>query len=308
MSPFDPAAITAETAAFNAGLESALAAVPTPDAVPIALTRRARAEGKGIFPLAGPDHGSAWREIGAGRRVRLSPAPGGTPKGRVLHIHGGGWTFNAPHYYDRFNQRMAAATGAEVASCAYRLAPEHRWPAPLEDVLAAARWARAQGEGPLVIAGESAGAHLGLCAALALRDGGEADRLAGLVLTYGAFDLRGTPSLRNWGARYLILSTPVVDWFVGNLLGDHAPDDPAVSPLLADLAGLPPALIQIGTADPLLDDSLFLDARLRAAGGRSELVVYPGGVHAFDQFVGDLAIARDAARRQDAFVARCLGG
>lgn len=306
--PFDPAAIAPETAAFNERLEADLAALPKPYEIDVALTRRLREEGKSYFPRLGPAEGSDWIGIGSGegpgRRVRVSE-PDGTPRGTYLHIHGGGWTFNAPHHYDLQNQRVARETGARVFSAEYRLAPEHRWPAQGEDCLAAARWALATQTGPVVIGGESAGAHLALVTALALRDLGAGDRLAGIVLNYGVFDLRGTPSVRNWGERWLILSTPIIGWFTENLLGGQGADVPAVSPLLADLAGLPPVLLQVGTADPLLDDSLFLAARLRAARVPHEIAVVPGAVHAFDNF--DLAIAREGFARQDGFVARCLG-
>ena len=140
--------------------------------------------------------------------------------------------------------------------------------------------------------------------ALGLRDAGLGGRLAGCVFHYGMFDLRGTPSVRNWGERYLVLSTPIVGWFVENLMGEAPRDDPAASPLLADLSGLAPALFQVGTADPLLDDTLFMAERWRAAGLGAELAVAPGGVHAFDQF--ELAIARAALARRAAFVARRL--
>jgi len=306
--PFDPAAIAPETLAFNARLAATLADLPLPMDLPVEVTRQAREEGRSIFELAGPREGSDWQEIGAGRRVRVSLPDGAgaaAPRGSYLHIHGGGWTFNAPHHYDAWSQRIARGASVRVISVEYRLAPEHVWPAQREDCMAAAEWVLGAFDGPVVVGGESAGAHLALVTALGLRDSGQGTRLTGMVLTYGAFDMRGTPSMRNWGPHYLVLSTPVVDWFARGMLGGHPAEDPDVSPLLADLAGLPPALLQVGTADPLLDDSLFLDARLRAAGGGSALVVVPGGVHGFDQF--DLAIAREAHARVDAFIAARVG-
>ena len=306
--PFHPGAIAAETAEFNAWLEAELAKIKPVHEVPPELTRKARAEGKGVFPLSGPSDGSVWQKIeaasGGPGRVRISEPPG-PARGTYLHIHGGGWTLGSPEYYDDHNQRIAAATGCRVISVQYRLAPEHPWPACADDCEAAALWALQTGDGPLVIGGESAGAHLTVVTLLRLRAQGLLDRVAGTVLNYGVFDLRLTPSMANWGARYLILSTPTVAWFCRNLLADRAnADDPTVSPLLADLTGLPPALVQVGTADPLLDDSLFIAQRWQAAGGLAEVAVYPGGVHAFDMF--DLAIARASRARQDDFVNRVL--
>lgn len=285
--PFDPGAVAPETAAFNAQLEAALAELPPVHELPPELTRKARAEGRGVFPVAGPLAGSEWRGIagapGGPGRVRLS-LPEGAPRGTYLHIHGGGWTLGCPDQYDAYNQRIARATGCRVVSVRYRLAPEHPWPACADDCEAAALWALETFGGPLLIGGESAGGHLSAVTLIRLRRRGLAGRVAGVVLNYGCFDLRMTPSMANWGERYLILSTPVTDWFVRNLLSERSAADPEVSPLLADLAGLPPALLQVGTCDPLLDDSLFMAARWRAAGNPAELAVYPGGVHAFDMF------------------------
>jgi len=308
-SPFDPAAIAPETARFNRNLERMLAEGPLPFAVPLADLRRARAEGRGALPVGGPREGSDWLAFDApsGRVQRLRVSrPEGTPAGTYLHIHGGGWTIGGPEQHDDANQRIARNTGAEVVSVQYRLCPENPWPAPRDDCLAAALHVLETRPGPLVIGGESAGAHLAAVTALALRTAGQGARLAGAVLNYGMFDLTGTPSVRRWGERYLVLSTPVIAWFVRNLAGEADPAAPEMSPLGADLTGLCPALLQCGTADPLLDDTLFMAARWEAAGNPVERVILPGGVHAFDRF--DLAIARVALGRQDAFIAGCLAG
>lgn len=303
MSPFDPAAVSAETAAFNAKLKAMLAELPPVHTVPVEDTRKARAEGRGPFRLGGPMEGSDWVGIdGAvpGARVRIS-RPDRPPRGVYLHIHGGGWTLGSPEQYDLYNQHIATETGLEVVAVEYRLAPESAWPAPAEDCLAAAHWTLARYDGPLIVGGESAGAHLAAILLVQLRDEGFANRLAGAVLTYGMYDLRLTPSARNWGEENLVLSTPIIEWFCGNLVqGRIDPRDPAISPLFADLTGLPPALFQIGTFDPLLDDSLFMAARWQAAGNRTDLAIWPGGVHGFDQF--DLPMAAEAHARQDAFV------
>lgn len=307
--PFAPDAVSAETAEFNERLEGVLAQLPPPQTIPPAVTRAARAEGKGLFPAGGPAEGSAWRDIpgapGGPGRVRVSRAPGGAPRGAYQHIHGGGWTFNSADLSDVANQALARDAGVDVYSAAYRLAPENRWPAAAEDCEAAALWFVENVPGPLLIGGESAGAHLAAVTLLRLKARGLADRIAGAALTYGMYDLAMTPSMRRWGDRFLVLSTPIVAWFVDNLLGEGDRADPAVSPLNAELGGLPPALFTVGTADPLIDDTLFMAARWRAAGNRAELVIVPGGVHGFDAF--DLAIAREHAARLAAFVTRVAG-
>lgn len=303
ISPFDPARVSADTARFNEALARTLAELPPVHTVPVEVTRRARAEGRGVFRPAGPLPGSEWQAIegAAGRaaRVRIS-RPRGQPRGSYLHVHGGGWTLGAPDQFDLYNQRIAARTGLEVVSVEYRLAPEAPWPAAAEDCLAAALWLLADRDGPVAVGGESAGAHLAAVTALRLRQRGLAGRVRALVLNYGMFDLRLTPSARRWGERVLILSTPIITWFRDNLIRGADPADPALSPLLADLGGLPPALLQVGTEDPLLDDTLFMAARWQAAGNRAETAIWPGGIHAFDCF--ELPLADEAHRRLDDFL------
>jgi acetyl esterase/lipase len=191
----------------------------------------------------------------------------------------------------------------------YRLAPEHPYPAGLEDVEDALRWLAGGGgaelaAGPLALGGESAGANLAVLALLRLRDrhGISPRRLAAANLVFGPYDLSGTPSRRRWSRR-LVLDVPMMDWFERCYLGDREPEarrDPEISPLYADLSGLPPALFTFGTEDPLLDDSLFMHARWAAAGNASTLSVHEGGAHAFTAF--DLEIARRANYEQIAFL------
>ena len=293
---------SAETAAFVADLKARLRGLPAQNEIPIEATRRARAEGRGLFPLGGPRDAATWLVAPTvPGRVRLS-RPAGPVRGVYLHVHGGGWTFGAPEQYDDWNLALAQAASVAVVSVPYRLAPEHVWPACIDDIEAAARWLLAEapalfGTDRLVIGGESAGAHLALVAVQRLRDAAAMAGVVGMVLNYGCFDLRLSPSMARWGAESLILSTPVVDWFVDNLTGGNRAlrADPAVSPLLADLAGLPPALIQVGTFDPLIDDSLALAAGLVRAGVPVDLRLYPGGVHGFDRFTLPLADEANAA-------------
>ena len=307
----DPAAISEETADFNVRLETALALLPDMTTFAPEVVRASRAEGKGALPLGGPLEGSDWVDIpgapGGPGRVRVSE-PEGEPVGVYLHIHGGGWTIGSADQSDAACQAMAKATGMRVVSVAYRLAPEHPWPAQQQDCMAAARWLLDETDLPVVIGGESAGAHLSAVTAIGLRDAGLGERVQGLVLFYGCYDLRGTPSAMNWGPRNMILSTPIIEWFFDFVAPDRqARHEAGLSPLLADLAGLPPAIFLVGTADPLLDDTLFMAARWRAAGNEGRLKVYPGGVHAFDAFPEQLAIARDARAVAAEFARGCVG-
>lgn len=276
-----------ETRAFNAALEMALKNAPPIWSYPIALIRQIRANGEGILPISGPLQDVLWRSIPNGQRARFIEAE--NARGLYVHIHGGGWTFGGADQCDGRNKRLSAATGFDVMSLEYRFGPENRWPACADDCFAGAVAAieHAQSKGyPVFIGGESAGGHLTAVTLARLKSAGLIDQIAGTVMIYGCFDLRMTPSMKNWGDRLLVLSTPVVDWFSKNLLGDdlQGADTPEVSPLLGDLEGMPPAYFQVGDLDPLLDDSLFMAARWRAAGASADLTVWPGGVHAFDVF------------------------
>ena len=135
---------------------------------------------------------------------------------------------------------------------------------------------------------------------------GRGDAISGAVLTYGAYDLRMTASMANWGARKLVLSTPTVAWFTANFVPDAAARaTPAVSPILADLKGMPPALFQVGTLDPLMDDTLQMAARWAGAGSDARMKIWPGGIHAFDMF--EIGIARGARSTAHAFLNEIFG-
>ena len=311
---FLPETAAEETLAFNREIERQSAELPPVHTVPPDVVRAARREEGGIFPPLLPlREGSRWHSFegapGGPGRLRISE-PDGKPVGVYVHIHGGGWTLGTADEFDQQNQLLAARAGVIVASVSYRLAPENPWPAGAEDCEAALRYVLAHAEDlfgtdRIAIGGESAGAHLVAISLQRCRDVA-VGRISGAVLTYGCYDLRLTPSARQWGDRRLVLSTPSIEWFAGNLLADRAtPEDPAVSPLLGDLSGMPPALFSVGTEDPLLDDSLFMAGRWAAAGAEAELVVYPGAMHAFDMFE-ELAVARAFHASEAAFLVRCL--
>jgi len=139
---------------------------------------------------------------------------------------------------------------------------------------------------------------------LRLRDRHGYTGFAGANLEAGAYDLSLTPSVRRWGERNLVLSTPIVQWFTDQFVSPEQRRDPDVSPLYADLSGMPPALFTVGTLDPLIDDNLFMYTRWIAAGNAAELAVYPGGVHAFNNMT--LGLAARAQARIDAFIQQAI--
>src|SRR5450755_3674437 len=288
MMPHDPDALLDQTRAFNAELERQLATIPSVDTVPVQESRRMRREGRGIFPApVFLPHARALEIDGPRGPVPLRIiAPQGEPKGAFLHIHGGGWTLGGNDLQDTRLDRLARETGLTVVSVDYRLAPENPYPAAPDDCEAAALWLLGdEGKaalgigGALAIGGVSAGGHLAALTLVRLRDRhGITGAFGAAVLQYGGFDLSMTPSQRLWGDRNLVLSVPILNWFADQFLPMHDREqrrDPDISPLFADLSGMPPAIFTVGTQDPLLDDTLFMEARWRAAGRGSELRICP---------------------------------
>ncbi len=140
-----------------------------------------------------------------------------------------------------------------------------------------------------------------------MKSEGRLDAFSGALMTYGCYDLGKTPSVANWGDRKLILSTPVIDFFADNLaIPADQLQNPLASPLYGDLRGMPPALFQCGTYDPLCDDTTFMAARWAQAGRVADTIWYPGGVHAFDYF--DTSLAQRAEAGAAAFLNRVFTG
>ncbi|MEX1280010.1 MAG: alpha/beta hydrolase fold domain-containing protein, partial [Acidimicrobiia bacterium] len=136
------------------------------------------------------------------------------------------------------------------------------------------------------------GAHLAVATMLGMRDRHGDVPFRAASLFYGVYDLSGTPSVRRFGEPPTTLTGPAMDWFVDLFLPEGLDRrDPRVSPLYADLMGLPPALFVVGTNDPLLDDTLFMAARWDAAGNEATLRVEPGAQHAFDYWTEDVPAA-----------------
>ena len=195
---------------------------------------------------------------------------------------------------------MARTCKVAVVSVDYRLAPENLFPACIEDCKAAAKWlvnnAKVEfGTDKLFISGASAGAHLSAVTALYIRDSLHAiNKVKGVKLLYGCFDLGRTPSNRQVSDSAGILNKKSVEesmelvfkgWNLEKL------QRPEYSPLFADLRGLPPALITIGTADPLLDDTYFIEDRWRSAGNKTFLAVHPSSLYLFNIFPSKMAKA-----------------
>jgi len=232
------------------------------------------------------------------------------PTGVYMFCHPGGFVFGSADEHDAALERIARSTGMTALSVDYRLAPEHPYPAGLDDCEHVARWLLDHGAGQfgsdrLVVGGCSAGANLALCTMLRLREADGFRRIAGACLLYGNYDLTMTPSQRNADPERFLISTASLEWLYGQYVAtDISRGDPDVSPLYADLSGLPATLLMVGTNDSLLDDTLFLACRLLRVQNHCALHLIPGGEHVFD--VLDTPASREAVARMDAFLAWCV--
>jgi acetyl esterase len=206
----------------------------------------------------------------------------------IVYAHGGSFALGALDAWDGMLRELARASGVAALSVGYRLAPEHRFPAGFDDLLAATRYAVSHGETlgidptRLAIGGDSAGGNLALAAALALRDAG-ASPLRFLLLVYGVYSTDNTcASWQTLGTGSYGLSAAQMDWIWANYLNAPAEkNDPRVAPLLASQHGLPPAHLIVGALDPLIDDSRALAQKLGAANVPHQLTVYEGLTHGF---------------------------
>ena len=234
----------------------------------------------------------------AGTVARLLPA--------ILYFHGGGWVMGSLEGYDLVCRYFCARTGCAVVAVDYRLAPEHKFPAAIDDAVAAYRWLAAEAVGlgidpaRIVIAGDSAGGNVAAVAARLLRDEARPPCLQWLIFpaTDLAFD---SPSYKSCGEGFMVTRT-AMEWFRGHYLNDPSEiDDPRASPLRAsDLSGVAPALIFTNGIDPLRDEGHAYADRLAAAGVRTIHREFDSLIHGF---IGLRGAIQAAARAMDDMVA-----
>jgi monoterpene epsilon-lactone hydrolase len=238
----------------------------------------------------------------------ISPAYAPEDKA-VLYLHGGGFRIGSVSSHRALIARIALASGCRVLAINYRLAPEHRFPAALDDAIAAYRWMLDRGlkSGNVAFAGDSAGGNLVLAAMLALRE-------RRLALPVSAVLMSPWTDLAATGASYVsraeadpIHQRPMILALARNYLGGQGdPYDPLVSPLYADLGGLPPLMIQVGDRETVLDDSVMFADMARAAGVDVNLEVWDGMIHVFQMFGAELPEAHQAIASIAGFLNRHL--
>lgn len=297
---FLEASITTEQQQLNEKLAMELANEPRVYEIGAAETRRRRESGLGRagMPVYLTDIAveTVCPGLGDSGPVGLRIFRPDVINGVLLWIHGGGWVLGNSKMQDQALWDIAEQSCVAVVSVEYRLAPEHPYPSGPDDCEAAALWliehaSSEFGTSNLVIGGGSAGGHLAAVTLLRLRDRHGFSEWRGADLVYGAYELSGgSPSQSSIGKNSLVIDEKIMNWFYDSFLQNNEDRrDPDISPLYADLYDMPPALFTVGTLDPLLDDSLFMHARWVAAGNASDLAVYPGGPHAFNNQQSTLA-------------------
>ena len=266
---------------------------------------RAAYDGLGqLMPLA---EGTETTTVDAGgAAAEWVVAPEADAGRTVVYFHGGGYCIGSVLGHRAMLSHLSAAARARVLSVGYRLAPEAPHPAALEDALTAYRWALASGADPArtVIAGDSAGGGLTVATLVALRDAGDPLPAAGVCLSPWVDLTQSGATIESNADVDPMVHAEDLDRWAGAYRGARDAGDPAVSPLFADLAGLPPLLVDVGTAEVLLDDARRLAERARAAGVEVTLTVAEDMLHVWHFFAGAVPEADEAIARVGAFIAK----
>ena len=239
-------------------------------------------------------------------------AEGADPALRLLYLHGGGYVSGSGAFYLAMAAQLSAAARCAVLLPDYRLAPEHRFPAGLEDCLRAYEWLSATGPAGAAparatfIVGDSAGGGLTLAALLALRDR-RRPLPAGAIAISPFTDLTlSGESVQSEGALDPIMHPNALPRFVELYVASHEVRNPLASPLFGDYRGVPPLLIQVGEHEIIRDDSVRVAARARADGADVALEIWPGMFHVFQSHEPLLPEGREAFAHIAAFMRSCL--
>ena len=222
--------------------------------------------------------------------------------GTLVWFHGGGWCLGSMDEHDAFCRRFAVAAGTTIVNVDYRLAPEHPFPAPLDDCFAATRWAAGTLDRPLAVGGDSAGGNLAAAVTLRARD--EGLPIDFQLLVYPALDAEMSfPSTKENGEGYFLYAVDT-RWFWDHYLDGHDRRDPLASPIYADdLSGLPPAYVVTTEYDMLRDEGEAYALRLDQAGVPAVRRRWDGEMHAFFT-AGDVYAASQPATEEAAAALR----
>ena len=261
------------------------------ESLPLAERRRIAEEVRAPWRIGGPAMRRTEEMRVGDRNVRVRiHRPSDSPMlPAMLYIHGGGWTMFSIDSHDRLMREYAARAGIAVIGVDYSLAPEARFPTPVEEIVSVVRWLRSEGRkvgidaSRLAIGGDSAGANLTVAANLMLRRDGE-PLLDAMLLNYGVFSgsSEGHASYERFdGDAYNLTAAEMVGFWSGYVRDESDLDDPICHPLIAEVAGLPPAFFAVAACDVLADENIAFAERLKSAGVPAEVRVYEGATHSF---------------------------
>ena len=274
-----------------------------PSGIPIEDVRRQVARFARLVPP--PPRGTELIEIDAGGvKAERIATPRSLPDRYVLHLHGGAYLLGFPALFRDFTWRIADVTGARVLCIDYRLAPEHPFPAAIDDATAAYRWLISECAEPRHVAfiGDSSGGGLALASMMRLRDEGLPLPAAAVVLSpWTDLALTGQ-SLTEYGSSDPMVPVELMPKAVELYLAGADPRSPYASPLYGDPAGLPPTLIFVGSDEALRDDAVRMAERLRAVDCDVELEVWPRMFHVWPMFARIMPEGRAAIDRIGAFL------
>jgi epsilon-lactone hydrolase len=255
--------------------------------------------------MPNPPKGTDVVEVDAGGVQAIEVA---TPRSRrdryVLYLHGGGYNYGSPALYRDFTWRIADATEARVLCIDYRLAPEHPFPAAVDDAAGAYRWLLAAGAAPgrMAIMGDSAGGGLTFGTLLRLRDEHVPLPAAAVGLSPWTDLTLSGPSVRTNANADPMLNANQARFLANCYLPGADPTHPSASPLFGDPTGLPPSLLQVGGDEILRDDAVQMAERMRQAGCLAELEVCPRMPHVWQLYAWFLPEARQAVERIGRFI------
>jgi acetyl esterase/lipase len=239
----------------------------------------------------------------AGCPAEWVSAPGANPNRQVLYLHGGGYVIGSCHSHRNLAYNISKAVDGRCLVLDYRMGPEHPFPAAVDDAVAAWAWMIEQGGNParMAIMGDSAGGGLTIATQVALRDKGMALPACSVPISPWT-DLEGTGgTIKSKAAEDPMVAEEGLHWFSGLYRADTDVRHPLVSPLYADLSGLPPMLIQVGPAEILLDDSNRVAAKARTQGVDVTLEVWDQMPHVWHLFSPMLDEGMDAIAKLGAW-------
>jgi acetyl esterase/lipase len=242
-----------------------------------------------------------------GIKAEWISAPEAQQDRAILYLHGGGYVLGSINSHRDVCERLSRAAKARVLAIEYRLAPEHPFPAAIEDAVAAYRWLVKQpglSAKRVAIAGDSAGGGLSMSLLLALKQAGEPmPACATLMSPWVDLELTGD-SMTSKGDEDPMIKKPMVAIMSSTYVPSGDLRNPLISPLKSDLAGFPPLMIHVGTREVLLDDSVRLAAQAKKAGVEVELKTWEGHVHVFQIFASGVKDGEASLQELGAFIRR----